>query len=176
MPGDAEWEAMLSQLATTIVAARTTGVKITPQPFEKDDDTNGHVGVVWSAGNVRAAAYAISPADAPTAKRISGNIIPAIATTTTAVSGLVMGEMVKVVQGGHHLASFRNAFMNLALPYFALSEPGPCPRTKISPTLYTTLWDSWAVKKGDITLQEFVEHFKVRFLHPSLCVCRASSS
>ena len=60
-----------------------------PLIFEKDDDSNGHVDFVTAASALRAQMYAIKPADRFTTKRIAGKIIPAIATTTAAVAGLV---------------------------------------------------------------------------------------
>eukprot|EP01105_Mastigella_eilhardi_P013353 TRINITY_DN3039_c0_g1_i3.p1 TRINITY_DN3039_c0_g1~~TRINITY_DN3039_c0_g1_i3.p1 ORF type:complete len:915 (+),score=226.01 TRINITY_DN3039_c0_g1_i3:38-2746(+) len=94
LPTDQEWDAMLTQLTVLLDANRS--LKLNPQQFEKDDDSNGHVDFVWSVANTRAQVYGIAPGDRVTAKRIAGNIIPAIATTTAAVSGLVMGELVQV--------------------------------------------------------------------------------
>jgi hypothetical protein len=74
--------------------------------------------------------YSIENVDRLKIKRIAGRIIPAIATTTAAVSGLVTIELIKVLQK-RPLDAYKNAFLNLALPLLLLSEPGPCSRTTL---------------------------------------------
>ena len=74
--------------------------------------------------------YQIEPSDRLKIKRIAGKIVPAIATTTAAVAGLVTIELVKIVQK-LPLEKYRNCFLNLALPVMLLSEPGPAERTVI---------------------------------------------
>lgn len=72
---------------------------MSPMQFEKDDDSNGHMDFVASASALRARMYSIEPADRLKTKRIAGKIIPAIATATAAVAGLVRtGTVTDVLQ------------------------------------------------------------------------------
>jgi ubiquitin-activating enzyme E1 len=66
--------------------------------FEKDDDTNHHIDFITTVSNLRATNYGIPTADRSRIKQISGKIIPAIATTTALVSGLVTIEMATLLQ------------------------------------------------------------------------------
>ncbi len=44
-----------------------------------------------------------------------------------------MFETLKLVQGHKDLALYRNSFINLALPFFGLSEPVQAKRAKVLP-------------------------------------------
>lgn len=61
---------------------------------------------------------------------IAGRIIPAIATTTAMITGVVTTEIYKFVQGMTDLAKFKSSFVNLALPLFVFAEPDSVIKTK----------------------------------------------
>uniref|UniRef100_A0A8B9ME40 E1 ubiquitin-activating enzyme n=1 Tax=Accipiter nisus TaxID=211598 RepID=A0A8B9ME40_9AVES len=111
------------QLEKSIVSneALENDLQMKPISFEKDDDSNGHIDFITAASNLRAKMYNIEPADRFKTKRIAGKIIPAIATATAAVSGLVALELIKVV-GGYPADAYKNCFLNLAIPIMVFTE------------------------------------------------------
>lgn len=69
-----------------------------PADFEKDDDMNFHIEFTTACANLRCDNYSIKRTDFHACKVIAGKIIAAIATTTAAVCGLVILELLKLVQ------------------------------------------------------------------------------
>lgn len=133
-------------------------LKLTPLEFEKDDDTNLHIDFIVATSNLRAANYKIPPADRHKSKLIAGKIIPAIATTTSVVAGMVCLELYKLVNCMTSLEPFKNGFVNLALPFFGFSEPIAAPKMEYCNKQWT-LWDRFEVQ-GEMTLSEFLNYFK----------------
>jgi len=146
-----------------------TGASFLPRlnlaDFEKDDESNGHVAFVTAASNLRALCYGIAPADPMETRRVAGRIVPAMITTTGLVSALSCLELVKLLKGVP-LNVHRNAFVNLALPFFAFTAPLPAEEVLGVNGNTHTIWDNIVIKGSSktpaesLTLKNFIEKAK----------------
>jgi len=130
------------------------------EEFEKDNDANFHIDFMYSMGNCRASCYKLEPMDWITVKLKAGRIVPALATTTAAVSGMQTLELVKILKGCKK-EDYRNIFLNLAVPIMQAGEPGDAPKEKLLEGVEVTLWDRWEVKDAkNMPLQGLIKHIE----------------
>jgi len=159
---DFDTEKMIEAIVGKLPEAKTLGDHpVNPVEFEKDDDKNYHIAFIKACSNLRAMNYHIPTIDFQRTKFIAGRIIPAMISTTAVVSGLQCTELVKIVQK-KPLECYRSAFVNLALPLFAFSEPIACPVQTVREGWTFTMWDKLRVE-GDITLGELCKLFETKY-------------
>ena len=148
----------------------------TPIEFEKDDDKNLHIDFINATANLRATNYSIKNCDRNKTKMIAGKIIPAIATTTAMITGIVTGELYKTVQGYTTLEDMKNSFINLAIGAFQLSEPMPVSKitskeydpicmgpVKTIPAEGYTIYDKVTLDEGSLTVQQLFDQLDKKF-------------
>ena len=161
---DAEAEEILQGLPKP---SELAGFRLESIDFDKDIDE--HMLFVTACSNLRALNYSIPCEDTHRSRAIAGRIIPAIATTTALVTGLICLELYKVVGTARKelpLDAFKNAFVNLAIPFMTLSEPTAPAKTKSilkGKEWNWTAWDSLDMNLGDITMGEFMDYFEKEY-------------
>lgn len=135
------------------------------QPIEFDKDNDSHMQVIVACSNLRARCYRIPEADMHKSRFIAGKIIPAIATTTALVTGLVCLELYKVIQK-KSLGNYKNSFVNLSLPLITFYEPIEPKKTKTKLKGRDYIWTPWdrldipVEQATTLTLQGFLDFFQ----------------
>ncbi|XP_010731086.3 ubiquitin-like modifier-activating enzyme 1 [Larimichthys crocea] len=166
----AQLEDLKGKLASP--SLKSSAMQMYPIDFEKDDDSNFHMDYIVAASNLRAENYDIPAADRHQSKRIAGRIIPAIATTTAAVAGLMCLELYKLVQGHKKISSYRTSYFILAVDHFVWSQPLQPQSFEVAGKKFT-LWDNFLVEgrragQQEMTLGDLVDYVKEIY---SLTIC-----
>lgn len=158
---DGDRDDSLEELIASLPGKDNLNLQLSPSEFEKDDDTNFHMEFVTAASNLRARNYGIAEVDRHATKGIAGKIIPAIATTTSFVTGLVNLELYKLIGFGNlpkrPVEDFKNGFVNLAIPFFGFSEPILAAKMKYLDKEFTQ-WDRFEIDTH-FTLQGLLDYF-----------------
>lgn len=169
---DDDDEPVITSLLEGLRISCANAGELLPADFEKDDDTNFHIDFINACANLRARNYAITECDRNKTKMIAGKIIPAIATTTAMITGVVTNEIYKYAQGFNDIAKFKNCFANLALPQIMFSQPDDiikfkskefdpimCGPITCIPEGYTN-YDKIVLKEGSLTFGQLFEWLK----------------
>jgi len=132
--------------------------------------------------NLRAENYRITQCDRLKTKLIAGKIIPAIATTTAAITGLVALQILTCMQT-NKIDYMRGGYINLSVNLYLMTEPGPKiemqdkendpimmgPVRAIPPKF--SVWDKIEIK-GSKTFRELIDHFdKTYDVEVSIIAC-----
>ena len=147
--------------------------RINPEKFEKDNDLNGHIDFIFFSSSIRARNYNIKEIDRQKLKMIAGRIIPSMATTTSAITGIVCLQLYTLNQT-NNIDFFRNCFLNLAKNIFIMNLPAKeinhvdidfdedlGTSLKAIP-LNWTVWDKIIIK-GSKTLEKLIEYIKEKY-------------
>jgi len=144
---------------------RSKLAKLNPHDFEKDDDSNFHIDFMTISTNLRAFNYQIKLSTRLKVKLTAGRIIPALATTTAMVCGLLELEFCKLVLGleAQGTTKFKNSNINLGTATFNVFEPNEANTfDKGVPKGYTS-WDKLVIDVGNLTCGEFMENIDLTF-------------
>jgi ubiquitin-activating enzyme E1 len=141
-----------------IISNQTNITEGISQNFDKDVEV--YIRWIHSASNLRALNYSIVPVDLMTTKGIAGKIIPAIATTTALVAGLITNEMIKYLSDGP-IDNFKSTFVNLATNLFVSAEPLQAKTLEIAGQKFNQ-WHKF-IETEDITLKEFIKKYNELF-------------
>lgn len=142
-----------------------------PTPLEINiDDDNYHINFILSFSNLRAKNYYIEPSNFLNTKEIAGNIIPAIASTTAAVTGIVCLQIYTLLQT-NDIKSLKSISFNLAVSEFDLFTPEEkryitdIPKTERSCGIKAipgkfTIWDKIDIYGPNLSAKKIIEYFK----------------
>ena len=128
--------------------------KTTPIEFEKDDDDLGHVQWIWLSSNMRNTQYSIPQSDLWETRKIAGNIIPALITTTTLISGFQILEFIRVIklyqsskyigiENKKDIDLYKNRFVNLNTNYLDGINPSHIQVYKVGDDLNLSVWTNF---------------------------------
>lgn len=147
--------------------------KLKPIIFEKDNDENNQINFILSFSNLRAKNYNINRCDFLKAKEVAGNIIPAIASTTAAITGLCCLQIYTLLQTDN-IRFLRSGAINLSTNEYDLSIPegkryiqdksktDKTPEYKVIPKEFT-VWDKIDIIGPNITVKTIVDDFKNKY-------------
>ena len=157
---------LLNEIETLLKNVDNNKQKITPEIFDKDDDSNGQIDFIYYFSNLRARNYKIQECDKLKVKFISGKIIPAIESTTAAVTGFNTSQIFSLLIN-KTIEDFTEIQMDLGTSFFAFHSPYPkkintsyvkSKKKYIAIPNNWSIWDPIIIEKS-MTLKEFIDYF-----------------
>ena len=141
--------------------------------LDKDNDSKGHIDFIYSCSIIRAKNYNIQEVDKQKVKMIAGRIIPALSSTTAAITGIVCLQIYTLLQT-NKINFFRNCYMNLGVNSNIMVKPSPqiCHKDKEydedlnrpikAIPMNWTVWDKIIIN-GSKTVKEFIDYIKKEY-------------
>ena len=144
------------------------------EEFDKDDETKGHVEFLYVFTNLRAENYDIEKCDISKVKMVAGKIVPAIASTTAAVVGIVALQLY-IMKTTDDIKNLRNCYFDLARNVICFEnlrmnkfikdgndklEEGK-KRYKLIPEKYS-IWD-YLIINQTLTIKQFLDYIKKKY-------------
>lgn len=140
-----------------------------PIEFEKDDDDLGHVQWIWLASNMRNVQYSIPETSLWETRKIAGNIIPALITTTSLISGFQILEFIRVIklyqtnkymltENKKDIDLYKNRFVNLNTNYLDGINPSPIQVYELGDNLNLSVWSNF--KSSSLNTEQIISQIE----------------
>ena len=118
--------------------------------LEKDNDNNNHMKFINSCVNLRAYNYNIEQISFLETKLKAGKIVPAISTTTSIVSGILMKEVIKYIIGKDNISDYKNSYINSSINVLMSSDPIECERNCLGNSVWDYVKVDYDIKISDL--------------------------
>lgn len=163
----------LKNLLSQFEIKKINNNNIFPEKFEKDNDENFHVFFINLCANLRAKNYNLPLSNEQKTKMIAGRIVPAIATTTSIITGFACLQLLALLSSDN-IFSVKNCNFDTSLNIYQFYYPSDVihmedqdynPITDGRAIAVPKGWTVWDVIniKGPMTCQEFIDYFKKKY-------------
>ena len=153
---------------------KVNGDLIKIEEFDKDDEKKGHIEFLYAFTNLRAENYDIEKCNISKVKMIAGKIVPAIASTTAAVVGIVALQLY-VLKSTEDIKNLRNCYFDLARNVICFENVRMAKfikdgndqlkqgskKYKLIPEKYT-IWD-YLVINDSLSIKQFIDYMKKNY-------------
>ena len=154
------------------------------EELDIDNQENGHIDFIYAFTNLRAENYNIEKCELTKVKMIAGKIVPAIASTTAAIVGIVSLQLY-VLSQTHNIQFLRNCYFDLSRNIICFENIRKSKKMedgndkidnikkkfKLVPESYT-IWDYLIINES-LTFTQFIEYIKKQF---NVCITSITSN